>query len=797
MFIKFLSESYRSKKNRPLSFIINFVGMTLALTAVIVIYQHVATELNHDKDTFTQDMSQVVRTEMGDPVMGSITPAALSYFVGEMPEVEASCQLMNWEQTISTEGLTRNNIMKLKLMIVDSSVFKVLPFHFAVGDPQTALDGPNDVAITRSAAMKLFGSEDVIGHSILIDRRIPVQITAILEDMPLNSSYSAEVICNRLILPQLWGMDKKYLTTWSTWNCDAFARLKEGVNVQDFIKKYAAVVDTKLREVREMAPDEAMSSTPIARTFDECYFESSLRYTHANTTDREMLDIMIILAILILSIAIINYVNIYTARSSEVIHAMGIKAIFGAHKRALIGYIIGDAIFTTFLSALTAYALAVGLEPLYADILGNELSMSLDLSSILLLFVAIPVVVGVLAGFYPAFALTRQKPLDAISKRAGSTTFNYVRNTLIVLQFSISIALIASTIYINQQMNFVSNTNLGIDRDNVVWVTGGTYLHSKYETLRDQLEANPSILDVSRVKESPINIGEFATESYGPGDDDQVAATVMFGDDRTLELLGIKLIEGEMPNYLSLREGVNGRPTMLINETFASIIRTALGDSTITFPYKEYAGVISDFQHKSITEAPGPLVFRDLVVGRNHHFASLIIKVNGANLDGALSHIESTFRNMFPDELYEFNFLDSQFDDLYKSDKLLRTQLLSFSILAIIIGCLGLFALVSYSVERRRKEIAIRKVHGATISEMLIMLSLSFLKWLLISFVIATPVVWYAMNEWVSQYTIQAELGWWIFAVSGLLTTIVALITVITQSYLAATANPAKAIKSE
>ncbi len=790
---RFIQESIRNKKKKPLSFIINFIGMSIALTAVIIIFQYVRTQLEHDKGTFTKDMQQVVRCEMGVEKMGSITPAALSYFVGEMPEVEASCQLMCYETIIATQDASKK--MKLQTMIVDSSVFEVLPYKFYVGNPKNAIETMDKCVISRSAAKKLFGNEHSAQNSIITMNGFPIEITAIIEDTPSNSTYKADVICNRDIIQKIWGYPKSAMKVWGNWNCDAIARLKEGVNIEEFNKKYQNALIEQLA-LNGGLPKDDVTNKPEIRRFEDCYFTTNLTYTHANTKDLFTIKILIALGVLILAISIINYVNIYTARSSEVIRSMGIKAIFGAEKGSLIKGIILDTILLVFICSIAGYGIALSLKPLLPDIFGEQISLGLDLLSALIIFIFAPAIIGLISSIYPAIALTRLKPLDAIARRTTSSEFNYIRNTLIVFQFTISIVLIASTIYINKQMNYVSNMNLGINRDNILVVTGETFMMQQFPTFREQLLKNPSIKNASFMKQSPINIGEFTTQSYGPGKDDQLTVNILMGDENTFEVLGLKMIEGEMPNYLSLREGIDGRAFFIINETMAKILKGALGDDLV-FPYKNYAGVMNDFQAASIDEPIGPIVFTDLQTYSRGTMGSAYIKIDGENLSATLAYIEKVFEDVYPKELYQSHFLDREFNEMYKDDKLWRTRLLAFSLLAIIIGCLGLFALVSYSIERRRKEIGIRKVYGASITQMVNMLLASYIKWLIISFAIATPIIWYCMKEWVSQYVYQAELNWWIFVLAALLTTLIAISTVIFQTYIAASTNPSKAVKGE
>lgn len=291
------------------------------------------------------------------------------------------------------------------------------------------------------------------------------------------------------------------------------------------------------------------------------------------------------------------------------------------------------------------------------------------------------------------------------------------------------------------------------------------------------------------MKNDPTNIGEFMTVSWGDTSEESITSNVQWGDENTLSLLGVKVIEGDSLRNVPM-EGVTA--SLMINESFAKILRQQIPD--ITFPYKQFMGVFGDFQHRSIKEPITPLALGS-IYNNGGDYGTAFIKINANELEKTLVFIEKTFKELYPDQLYEFDFLDKKFSSMYKSEQMFRSRLLTFSLLAIFIGCLGLFALVGYSVERRAKEIAIRKVYGSTVLEILTMLSIGFLKWLIISFVIAAPIIYYVGTLWVEQYAYRTGFSWWIFAVALLVSMVVALITVLTQAYKAAVDNPANAVK--
>lgn len=790
MFFKFIIESYRNKKNRPLSFFINWFGMTLGFVAVIVMYLYIVGELNHDKGCFSDSMDRVYRCEMGDKDMGSICPSALQPCVAEMAEVQSAARVSISETVTATEGLSTNKRIKLNYLYADSTLFDIMPFRMVTGDARTALAAWESAVVSRSTARKLYDTEDVIGRTIMVDNKLPATITGVFEDVPENSSYRPDVIATNTMMYRMWGnitMPK----SWSHWSAEVFLRVKENVDAAIFETKYAAAVKKGIPDSWGSEYNDKITIRP----FMDCYLSVIDGYTPGKSIDPQKLMVLGFIALLILVIAIINYVNIYTARSTEVIRAMGIKAIMGARRGQLVSFVIFDSIVIALLSAVSGFMIARSIEPIYPLIIGSAVSFSLSVESILVLFAALPVFCGVISGIFPALALTRMRPLDAMANRSsGGRQMIFVRNALIVFQFTITIILIASTIFINKQMTYMSEMKLGYDRDNVYVVNGSMFMGPRFDSFRSVLMGNPNIKNVSLMKNNPVNVGEFMTAMWGETIDESKTVNVMWNDENALALLGVKVVEGDSISPTNVRTLKYNQ--MMINETFARSLRQSMPD--ITFPFKDFIGVFKDFQSSSLKNTVEPLAIGSIWNRGDTPMGSAYIKIAaGSDLNATLKFIEKTFADIYPEQLYESTFMDEQVNAMYKEEQLFRAQLLTFSILAIFIGCLGLFALVSYSVERRRKEIAIRKVYGSTIAGVITLLSVGFIKWLIISFVIGAPVAWYAMTRWVEQFAYRTEMSWWVFAVALLAVLLIAMFTVFGQTYIAATANPSKSLKSE
>lgn len=798
MFKKFLVESFRAKQTRPLSFIINWLGLTFGFAAVIVMYIFIMDQVRHDA-CFERPMDDVARCELEIDQIGSGCPDPLARFMTtRFPEVVAATRVSSWgATTVSVADRPGAEHFSLRNMLGDSALLQVFPFRMVAGSGADALADGTSGLLSRSAAMRLFGTTDAVGRRVELNNEIPMTVTGIFEDVPENSLYTPEIILPfRLMMPG----DKA--DRWNSWMSECYFRVVPGTDLTSFNLKFQR---TLLEFFREMNSDSEDGKTvddfiaekggpespalPHIRAFNDCYFTPEVM-AFGNAYDPSSLVVLGIIAALVLVIAVINYVNIYTARSTEVIRSMGIKSIMGATRRSLVGFIIGDSVLITFVSALTAFGLAYALQPLYPVLFGSELSFSLSWDVLLVLFVGMPLVCGVLSGIFPAVMLTRTKPLDAIANRSsGGRQMSAVRNALIVFQFTVSIGLIASTLLINKQIRYLTTLDLGYNRENVVKLWCGPYMNrDKFNTFRTQLLTHPAIVDASLINGNPMAVGNMNTVPIN--EQENFTPRYLAGDPHTLHVLGIPMVEGDSISETNIDRLKWGQyDCMLINEAFAKHIRTVAPE--VQIPGSRFIGVFRDFQHQPLTERISPLALVPAWSGDPY------IRIAAGQIEPALRHIESTFREMFPNEIYDYTFMDALFDRMYRLENQFRARLLTFSVLAIFIGCLGLFALVGYSVERRRKEIAIRKVHGATVREVVGMLCASFLRWLAISFVVAVPAVWWLMDGWMSRYAYRTEMSWWIFAAAGVIAAVIALFTVLGQSYRAAVENPARAVKGE
>ncbi|MDE6499630.1 MAG: ABC transporter permease, partial [Rikenella sp.] len=612
MFGKFFIESWRAKKNRPFSFFINWLGLTFGFAAVIVMYIFIMGQVRHD-DCFERPMDDVWRCEIDLEQIGSICPDPLAGFMTRFPEVQAAVRIQAQRRmTVSVpdhEGGTRYS---LSTVMADSTLFQVLPFRMVGGGGPNALSDASKGLLSRSAALKLFGSLDAVGRQIEIDNTYRVVVSGVFEDVPQNAVYAPELILTMKLNNIMNGQPDYQDDKWNRWTSECYFRVHPGTDGATLNDKYRQTLlermfgpldnEDVIREIERRG-----ANLPRLRAFGDCYFSPEVIMTSGKTYDPGSLTVLGIIAALVLAIAIVNYVNIYTARSTEVVRAMGIKSIMGATRRSLIGFIIGDSVLIAFVSALSAYGVAYLLRPLYPMLLGSELSFDLSWDVLAVLFGVLPVVCGVLSGIFPAVVLTRMKPLDAIANRSsGGRQMSAVRNALIVFQFTISIGLIAATLIINKQMRYLTTLDLGYNRENVVCLNSGPYMNrEKFDTFRTQLLANPAIVDASLLGGDPMGVGSMNTVNIN--ETEYLSPRHLYGDQHTLHVLGVPMVEGDSmsdANIDRLDWGPSGQ--MVINESFANYIRSVAPE--VQIPGPKFVGVFRDFQHQPVTERITPLV---------------------------------------------------------------------------------------------------------------------------------------------------------------------------------------------
>lgn len=796
-------------KNKTFSFI-NIIGLATGLACFILIALYVTDELSYDR--YHEKADRIYRVNSDIRFGGTDLKLAVNSdpmgatLKKDYPQVE---QYVRFYNSSGSKLIKKNKeyINENAVTHADSTLFGVFTFPAISGDTKNALNEPNTVVITESTAKKYFGTTDAVGKTIETNENNSTlyKVTAVIRDMPRNSHFNFDFIFSMDNVDYTWG---NYLSH----NFQTYILLKPGTDPKAFEKNFPQLIDKyilpqakafmQINSMEEFAKTgnkleySLMPMTDIhlrSDRFPELSVNSNIQYVY----------IFSAVAIFILLIACVNFMNLSTARSSNRAKEVGIRKVLGTEKRLLIGQFLTESILMVF-AALTLGLLLVWLSIAYFnDISGKSLTITeLFKPQYLLFLLLLPFVVGGLAGSYPAFFLSSFQPIQVLKGKINSGfSRSYLRSGLVVFQFFTSIVLIIGTIVVFRQLNYIQNKKIGFNKDQVLVINGTGALGNNTDAFKNEVEKMSGVKTASfagylPVSNSARNDNTFSTEAVMT-EKNGFNMQVWNVDYDYIPTLGMEMLKGRnfSPEFGSDSTGI------IINESTAKIIGyndpvgkklyTTFGNTSNSIAYT-IVGVVRNFNYESLRQNIAPLCFR---LGFNKWTTAF--KVSAGNVQDLVKNIESKWKSMAPGMPFSYQFLDESFDNMYRAEQRIGKVAISFAILAILIACLGLFGLATYMAEQRTKEIGVRKVLGASVPDIVSMLSKDFVKLVLIASVIAFPVAWFAMNKWLQDFAYRINIGWWVFVVAGLSAILIALITVSFQAIKAALTNPVKSLRTE
>lgn len=793
MFRNFFKIALRNLwKHKVFSFI-NILGLTVGMTACFLIFMYVRFELSYD--AFHSKADRIYRV-----VADLKTPSDLIHTSGPAWAVPPNIKrdFPEVEQFVRVSGnsfLIRRGDLKFqeeKSAYADSSFFKVFDFKLLKGDPNTALSAPLSIVLTEDAVKKYFGKEDPMGQTLLFTGEgLSAKVTGVLQNMPENSQIEADMLVSMSTLTKNFnpGLDEQ----WSNYGSSAYVLLKPGTNPESLVKKFPAFLEKRNGE--EMKQIQMYPTLQLER-LREVYLYSTR--DGQKTGNINNVYIFSIIAVFILVIACINFVNLTTARSAERAKEVGIRKVVGALKGQLASQFVGESVIICLFAFVLTFISTWLLTPLFNQLAGKTIidGLSAQMSYTLVLLAA-AAGIGLIAGFYPALVLSSFQPITVLKGRFSTgTKGNFLRKGLVVIQFSISIALIIGTLIVYRQMNYMRSQKLGFDKDHMLVVeTNG-------DPAKDAFKQ--SLLGMPAVKSAALS-------SSVPGSGNPGAYSEIENKKGDLQIANLDLYFVDfdyIPHYKM--EMVAGRPfsrdfitdttqAMVLNERAVKLFGYSSPQEAVGRKFKQWGregkiiGVVKDFHFRSLQEEIKPLSMRIEPGGCN----LVSINVAGTNLPSTLAAIESKWKIAVPNRPFTYFFLDEFFDRQYRAEVRFGNLFLYFAILAIFISCLGLLGLASYSTFQRTREIGIRKVMGASVSGIVHLLSKEFMLLLIVAFFIASPLAWYVMNSWLQDFSYRLPISWWIFLVAGVIAIIVALLTVSFQAIKAAVANPVNSLRTE
>ncbi|MFC1898088.1 ABC transporter permease [Candidatus Cloacimonadota bacterium] len=798
MLKNFITVAFRNIGRHKVFTLINLIGLVLGITAFMLIMIWVGYEMSYDKFNENKDRIQrlCVDFEAGSHMVYPMTmPAAGPLLNSEFPEIENAARL---------EAPTRANIkigeksfVETGVCHADNSVFDVFTFPFVDGDPNTALIDPFAVVISESMAQKYFKSKDPIGQALDINGRGSFTITGVFKDIPQNSHFSFNIVAS---FETLYTEDKDMMENWFHIQFFTYLLFAKNADIGSFEAKLPAFIDKHLGETLDSF---GASLELFLQPLTSIHLYSELAGDLAIQSDIKLLYLFIAIALFVLLIACINFINLSTANSTARAKEIGMRKAIGSGRWQLIMQFMIESIILCFLAMLVAMSLVEIIRPYLFDVFGTYVDLTfISPTRITFLLLAFPVCIGILAGSYPAFYLSRLKPIKILKsglyKSAHKSLF---RSILVIFQFSISIILIVSTLTIFKQINFMKETNPGFAEENVIIIPGVRQLakSSSHDVLKQALE---KIAEVEIAGFSSLFPGRGIQKAVmypeGFSADQPQMGEKLFVDAGFLEALGIEMAEGR---YFSEEMSTDPEKSVIINQTAArkfgwdkSIGKTFTIPSRDGESYKmEVVGVVEDFHSASLHTTIEPLIIYNDVSRANF----IVIKAAGGNISGTIDSIKKQIKQLVPDHLLKYYFLDETLDNMYRRDQRTAGLALYFSALAILLGCLGLLGLTTFLVQNRNKEIGIRKVLGSSVSGIVILLTKEFCKWVLIAVLIAWPVSYFIMNKWLQGFAYRSNIGAAVFLISAGFSLLIAIITVSSQTIKAARANPVKTLKYE
>jgi len=824
MLKNYFTLAWRNIMRNKVNTFIHIAGLSVGMACVILIVMYVQDEMGYDKFFSGSDhIFQVNMTTMDNGAEvttgGNTAPAVGPALVAEYPEIEAYARIYRPGDVMvryKEDGKAEDYFTERQVMAVDSNFFQVFNYGLLQGDAINCLQKPNSIVITEQTAKKYFGNENAIGKVLMLDvDRKPFVVTAVLKNVPTQSSFQFDMLAPISAYKEV----KKRSWNWHWLQVNTYVKLKPATSVDKagitslqakftaMVKKYAfKSAGETYDEFIKKGGKLQYSLMPFTQV--HLYANGMNVPARLNTLgDIKHIYIFSVIALFIVILACVNFTNLSTAQSGKRSKEVGIRKVLGSQRGQLIKQFLSEAVLYSFISAIIALALVLLFLPVFNNLAGKTLTFaSIFTGNIWLYLVGLCTVTGLLAGIYPALYLTSFNPVAVLKgvKLFKNNIGNiFIRNGLVVFQFTTSIALIICTSVVFKQLKYTQDKDLGLNKENVVIIANTKRLGGNEEAFRLQLAGQGNVLGASISSSIPtkVNFGDdYVPEQSGADKPlvESVGLSSFMVDESFIPTYKMQVLQGR-----NFSKQFNDSASVILNEAAAKQIgwKNAVGK------YLQYPGndqrfkviaVAKDFNIASLHELVEPFALFN-TCSKTYNLATSYISVRFKQSDMAanLQGLENTWKNFAPATPFDYNFLDSNFDALYRNEHRMASVLAVFTVLSIFVACLGLFGLSVYTAERRTKEIGVRKVLGASVQSVVTLLSKDFLKLVLLSAVIAFPLAWLSMSKWLQDFAYRVNIGWQVFIIAAFAAIFIALVTISFQAIKAALRNPVKSLRTE
>ncbi|HVX50695.1 MAG TPA: ABC transporter permease [Chitinophagaceae bacterium] len=791
------------KKHRMFS-VVSITGLTIGLAAFWIIGLYITNELSYDH--YNPNADRIYRVvHYADWKGGSfkLAPTGVPFgpaLKADYPEVEDYARFDaegGGEITVGDKKIKANDIL-----FTDNAALKIFGYHFLYGNAANALAQPQSIVLTKTLAEKLFGNADgALGKNVYFDKTYPNRVTGVIDDVPANTHFTFSA---------LRSFNANYTDSWANFYVYTYIILKKGADGKKLQAQLGQFYKQHLEAVMGKNVNYHITLQPVT----SIHLHSDYDYEMSANSSIKYVYIFSVIALLVLVIAVINYVNLSTARASVRVKEIGIRKVVGSGKKQLIAMFLTESLVLTFIAALLAAALTNITLPYFNTLAGLTLSMwQFGIANTVAALLLFALVTGLLSGLYPAFFLSKFRAVPALKGETGKQGSSvFFRKALVTFQFVITITLVAGTGVIYQQMQFALHKDLGFNKNAVLsFHIANHNVRNQLPALKQQLLQSPLIEAVAAAS-NPIGNNDIGTNSFyfeqetnNPAQTGAVATTAtaaenFMADADYLPTLQIKLLKGRNFSASTPTDTISA---VLVNETLVKQLRwkNAVGkkvDYNIGNGQTIHAtviGVMKDFNSYSLQHKIQALVLRMPPVAKEED--NLYVRISSKNIPAAISYLKQTYKKFDADNDVDYTFLDENFARQYNAEQRQGNIIFTFTLLAILISCLGLLGLVTFAASQRTKEIGIRKVLGATVSNIVFMLSKDLLKLVLLAILVATPLAWYATHKWLESFAYRVNIGWSVFALAGAVALLVALLTTGIKAVTAALANPVKSLRTE
>jgi putative ABC transport system permease protein len=789
MFRNYLRTAWRNTVRNKTFSILNILGLALGLTCSLLIYLWVKDETGmdnyHPNAPFIYNVYERVFSD-GKLETARWTPGRLAR------ELKRKVQEIRYATGFNGPGQSlfeaNNRVIKMTGNCADSDFFKMFNYPLIEGTTNSALNGPDDIAISRRMADAFFGTpQSAYGHLIKYDNYKYFKIAAVFENLPENSSQKFDYICNWDFL-----LDTvSWLKEWIYRGPITYIQLQPHANPVQVEAKVKNFLGDYLN-----GTDGAGFHLELGmQRFNEMYLNGNFKDGRPNGGRIEYVRLFTTVAIFVLLIACINFMNLATARSAKRAKEIGVRKTIGAGRGILFAQFIGEAMMVTVLAVVVSLVIVIFLLPVFNWLTDKQILFPFRSTVFWITIMGLTLLTGFIAGSYPAIYLSSFRPIKVLK---GSLKFSdsilVFRKGLVTFQFVLSIVLIIGTIIIMKQVNYLQTKNLGFNKENLIYIPFQGEMANKFKVFKQEILSMPGIKDVTRTDQPPTRTGAHAYDMEWIGKDPNtktvvIHVTVGYG---FLKIMNLQLLQGRdfSPDFPTDSLGY------IINETALKLIgyKDPIGQPLSIFKNKGHIiGVVKDFHFKSLHDPIEPLI-----INLNEHidWGNALVKTEAGKTKEAIASLEKVWSQMEPKFPIVYYFVEEDYKRLYNSELTISKLSNGFAFLAIFISCLGLLGLTMFTAEQRRKEIGIRKVIGAGSGDIVLMLSKDIMKIVLLSFIISTPVAWMAMNNWLQNYAYRTNISWWIFIISGVTALMIAMFTISFQTIKAARANPVNSLRS-